>query len=78
MSDGYDPSKILTWVLGIASSLVAAGVISMVAMLISMGNRLASIEATMNQNREERRAQDADLRSRIERLEARIYGEARE
>lgn len=75
MTEGYSASKVLTWLLGILGALATVGVGASVGMLIDTGKKLASIEGAMSQNRDERRATDADLRSRIERLEARRCGE---
>lgn len=70
---GYDPSKVLTWILGVAGSLIAAGVIAMVAMMVSMGNRLTGIETTMAENRTERQKQFDNLERRVERIEGDFY-----
>lgn len=72
---GYDPSKLLTWILGIIGAVIAAGVIASVGMLIRTGDRLTKIETTITENRMERQGQIQDLRDRIERLEIRVYRE---
>lgn len=71
--NGYDSSKVLTVVLGIVGSLLSTALIASVAMLISMGNRLSSIETAINENREVRQRNDQQMDRRIERLESDYY-----
>lgn len=75
MSEGYNATKILTWVLGIVGGLAVMGVAASVGMLIDTGKKLASIEATMAENKAERQRQVGELERRLGRVEARVYGE---
>lgn len=71
--EGYAASKILTWVLGIAGGLVTMGIIGIVTMLDSMGDRLTAIETVITENKAERQAQVGNLDRRVERIEGDLY-----
>lgn len=69
MSEGYDASKVLTVVLGIVSTLIVAGVIAIITLLGNVGHRLTVLETSINENKDERRAQITELRDRVNALE---------
>jgi hypothetical protein len=79
-SNGYDPSKVLTWILGVGGTIIGAAVIASFSLLLGMDGRMTRIETLIEANAEERRAQiiqlqqaDRDMAQRVSALERGAY-----
>jgi hypothetical protein len=69
VSEGYNASKILVWLIGVLGVLGTMGIAASVQMLVNTGERLTRMEATMEENKAERQRAVADLERRVTRIE---------